>query len=235
MKEKYLYMKKDILLKISLLFNVCLIVLGGLYGAHKLGWIGGGTSEYSYLSNPYYEAYLSAFKLSKENADIVFVGDSLTLGGIWQEYFPDEKILNRGIGSDTVEGIYQRMAEVISRKPLKIFIMCGINDLGLDVPIRDTIYFFEETIKYIKKNLPDCEVYVQSVLPCEKVENLEVEKINNKYKNIAERYEYTYIDLYSSFVNKDGELRVEYYSSDKLHLNGDGYKIWINCIESFIR
>ena len=58
--------------------------------------------------------------------DIVLLGDRLTEGGEWSEYFPDTQaklnkkggaIRNRGIVGDTAEGIYDRLDQIIPGKP----------------------------------------------------------------------------------------------------------------------
>lgn len=42
------------------------------------------------------------------DADVVFIGDSITRGENFQEYFPDKKIINLGRSGDTVSGISER-------------------------------------------------------------------------------------------------------------------------------
>ena len=49
--------------------------------------------------------------------DVVMIGDSLTDGAEWREIFPDQKIVNRGIDSDTTDGVLARLDEIVSIKP----------------------------------------------------------------------------------------------------------------------
>lgn len=130
--------------------------------------------------------------------------------------------------------MYYRIKEVVSRSPKKIFIMCGINDLGVNIPKDDSAHFFEEIIKSIEEALPDCEIYVQSILPCEKVNSWDIEQMNLEYKSIADEYGCTYIDLYPLYLDNDGKQKIEYYSIDHTHLNGEGYKVWIDTIDAFV-
>lgn len=187
--------------------------------------------------NPQYNAYVSMFNNSKiGDAEIVFVGDSITLAGRFEEFFPDKGIvINRGIGSDTAEGIYHRINEVLSHHPDKIFINIGINDLGRNVPGDDTVLYLKKTIDIIlAESKNDCKIYIVSVFPAANVPDEKVEVLNENYLKICNEYEsVTYIDIHDLF-EKDGAIIKELYSADGVHLNGDGYAVWINAIEKYI-
>ena len=72
--------------------------------------------------------------------DMILFGDSLTFGfGVpkknsWayklQEQFSNITILNKGINGDTTSSMLTRFyKDVTSKKPKKVFIMAGTNDL----------------------------------------------------------------------------------------------------------
>ena len=42
------------------------------------------------------------------------------------------------------------------------------------------------------------------------------------------------IDLYSLFVDNDGRMKEE-LSKDGVHLNDEGYKVWANHVEKFVK
>jgi len=46
----------------------------------------------------------------------------------------DSTVINRGIGGDITFDVLQRLDDVIKRKPSKLFILIGINDIGKDIP-----------------------------------------------------------------------------------------------------
>lgn len=54
--------------------------------------------SYSYSDNPQYDANLTMFKFIDGDADVVFSGDSITANGRFSEFFPEENVMNRGIG-----------------------------------------------------------------------------------------------------------------------------------------
>ena len=72
----------------------------------------------------------SLFELFAPESDYVMLGDSITEGGLWSEFFPDVKIANRGVWGDTTGDILSRMDSVYLLKPKKVFIMAGFNDLN---------------------------------------------------------------------------------------------------------
>ena len=192
---------------------------------------GGG----QYKRNTQYEAYCSVFALNTRGADIIFLGDSITARGRWEEFFPDEKVLNRGIGSDTSEGVLHRLEEVIARNPEKIFLMIGINDLGSKIP-QDTIEGnIQKIVDQLTSALPDCEIYLESVLPVETCSLKKIQSLNGAIEMIsrdADRCEY--IDLYGLFIDETGSLKQEMISADGVHLNGEGYRIWVEAIQDYI-
>ena len=162
------------------------------------------------------------------------MGDSITLGGSWYEFFPDVDVLNRGIGSDTTEGMLHRIDEVIQRQPQKVFIMCGINDLGSGIDMEQSVRCLQKMIDEIRRKKADCKIFIQSVLPCVKVDSANVIALNDEYQKIASFNDCTFINLYSDFIKEDNTLNQELFSADGVHLNGNGYQIWIDNIEDFI-
>ena len=199
-----------------------------------LQYFGGG---YSYLSNPQYNANETMFELYKGKADIIFAGDSYTMYGHFDELLDTKaSILNRGIGSDTAEGLYNRIDEIISHDPSKIFILIGANDLSR-VPLADTLHFYNLIIDKIRETIPACEIYVQSVPPSTAIRDFYKEKIemNKALEQLAEKRKCTWIDLYLRFFDENDNVIEDYISDDGVHLTGKGYAVWIDAIKPYIQ
>lgn len=192
---------------------------------------------YSYEDNAQYIQRESMFEISPATeADIVFVGDSITARGEWQEFFPDKVVLNRGIDSDVTEGVYNRLSVIIEAKPEKLFLMIGINDLRQKIPNETTLDYYEKILDTLQSSLPECEIYVQSVLPVNSstgIPNAEVQALNKGIKELADSFNITYIDLYSLLVDENNDLPVK-YSVDGVHMTGDAYEIWIDGLKPYI-
>lgn len=192
--------------------------------------------SYSYQDNAQYIQRESMFEMCPvRKADIVFVGDSITARGEWQEFFPEQVVLNRGIDSDVTEGVRNRLSVIIETQPEKIFLMIGINDLKQGISSETTLEYYEQILEQLSSSLPDCEIYVQSILPVSSstgISNRDVQDLNVSIQKLAEECNITYIDLYSFLVDEHNDLP-KAYSADGVHMTGDAYKIWIDVLKDY--
>ena len=195
------------------------------------------THPYKYTDNAQYNAQLTVFELNDdENADIVFCGDSITLFGKWDEFFPGYEVLNRGIGSDTTEGLYHRLYEIEDRHPKKVFIMIGTNDGSRGIGKGQTIKNMESIIEELTVELPETDIYIEDILPGKTADLGEIEEINYGYEQIAKEQDNVhYISLFHSFLRKDGSFNESLFSADGVHLNGAGYRVWIDELNEIIK
>ncbi len=58
---------------------------------------------------------------------MVFLGDSITEGKLWDERVPTLPTVNRGIGGDTVRGVLDRLDSAIV-EPQAVSVLIGTND-----------------------------------------------------------------------------------------------------------
>ena len=59
-------------------------------------------------------------------------------------------------------------------------------------------------------------------------------KINSMIINQADVQQYKVIDLHSVFINQDGLMNRE-YTTDGVHLNNNGYSVWVEYIHGYIQ
>ncbi|MCJ8008686.1 GDSL-type esterase/lipase family protein [Lederbergia wuyishanensis] len=192
-----------------------------------------------FLSIPMYKSRMSLFEvLPILKKGVVFVGDSLTQRNHWQEFFPAQTVLNRGIDSDRSLGVLSRLDHIVSLEPRKIFLMIGINDINDKRDIERIQKNYEAIILRIKSELPATELYIQSVLPVNNsvynhpINNKDVKTLNMKLAELAERNTVKFIDIYPH-VLKENELD-EKYTVDGCHLSGQGYAAWIDFIKEYV-
>ena len=194
-----------------------------------------GSGSYDYQSNAQYIQRESLFEsLPAGNADIIFVGDSITARCEWQEFFPDKVVLNRGIDSDVTEGVLNRLDVIEVANPRQIYLMIGINDIRQKIPMDVTVTNYKQIIEKLTQALPDTELFIQSVLPIGAntgMSNEDVMALNEELVRLADAGSLTYIDLYSLLAD-DQNFLPQKYSVDGVHLTGDGYRIWLNAIRS---
>lgn len=188
----------------------------------------------SLFSTYYHQRWTLFQSLPQTKDDIIFIGNSITDGGEWSELFQDLRVKNRGISGDISAGVIKRIVEVMKRKPAKVFLMIGTNDLARGNSTDSVVKNILLTASWLKQENPATKLFVQSILPVSDVfkkfsghssKTDSILKINNHLSNAAETYQYTFVNLYPSFCNQQGKLN-EKYSNDGLHLTGEGYLLW---------
>jgi lysophospholipase L1-like esterase len=167
------------------------------------------------------------------NNDIVFLGDSLTEEFPLTAMFPGAAVVNRGISGDTTRGVLQRLDQVTNGRPYKIFLMIGTNDIGFGYGQNPTLANYEEIVAKIRRESPESQLFLQSVLPREKRNAERVFAINQKIAALAQQYDCAFIDLYPAFADSDGTILPQ-FSDDELHLLELGYELWQSLIEPFV-
>ncbi len=181
----------------------------------------------------YWHSRVEQFKNQIDNMDtnkVVFLGNSITEGFDLNKYFPESNPINRGISGDHIDGLIDRFDySVLQLKPSKLFIMIGINDIGIGDSDSLILANYQTLLRNILKSLPNTMVYIQSILPTTAIwGNCPVDKIqrmNNFIKEYSTRFGFNWIDLYSHFADENGYLKKD-YTIDGLHLNSKGYVYW---------
>lgn len=190
----------------------------------------------AYKSKGYIER-LEKFKtdpISKN--DVVFLGNSITAGTNWAKLLDMPTAINRGISGDITFGILNRMQEIIDANPRKIFILIGTNDISREIPDSLVVSNYKEIVKRIKTG-SSSKIYFFTILPVNQKTNFQKHKgkavhinwVNSEIKKLASK-RVKVIDLYSYFVDGDGQLK-ENLSYDGLHLNDAGYQDWAKVLK----
>jgi lysophospholipase L1-like esterase len=170
----------------------------------------------------------------------IFLGNSITEFGEWKSLLGDSAVINRGIAGDNTFGLLDRLDEVIARRPDKLYIEAGINDIAQHVPIGMICGNISAIAEIVKTKSPGTKVYVISILPTNedaKKEYPEVygnntvaEAVNSKLKENAGKEGFTFIDLAASVKDSTGNLDRKYALPDGLHPNKAGYLVLVNLL-----
>ena len=187
------------------------------------------------IFSTYYHQRVSLFRaLPQTEGDIIFLGNSITDGGEWSELFADLKIKNRGISGDNTAGVLNRLDEAYKRKPAKVFLLIGTNDLARSISPDSVVKNILWISALLKEKSPQTKLFIQSIFPVnekfgkftghasKKQEIIEVNKMLWKY---ASQYGYYYKDFFSALADSTGRLNAA-YTNDGLHLTGAGYVKW---------
>lgn len=143
---------------------------------------------------------------------IEFAGGSIMEDCEWKELLADDRIINRGIDGDTVEGLKARLPELLRHDPSAVFLEIGSSELGT-LTAEEAVGGIGEIVSAFRKNDPSVEIYLFSSLPPSSGSDVTKEAVldyNARLKGLCEQEGLVYIDLYSVFVSSDGYLPAEY-------------------------
>jgi lysophospholipase L1-like esterase len=178
---------------------------------------------------------------AKNEARVVFMGDSITDGWKLATYFPNKPYINRGIGGQTTPQMLIRFRpDVIALKPKVVVILAGTNDIAGNTG--------KMTLEMIEDNLASMidlarangiRVVIASVLPVSDYSKDrdgkpitrttqrppdQILKLNEWIRKQASTRDLTYLDYFSATVDAKGFLKQD-LSGDGLHPNEKGYSV----------
>lgn len=161
------------------------------------------------------------------SGNTVFIGNSITQGNEWWEAFGDTLVKDRGIWGARAYEVLNNFQAYITGKPKRVFIMIGTNDLSEHRNSDRVFGVIRTMVERIRKESPNTEIYLQSILPTQNYPIQLQTETNAKLRSLAEQTDRcTYIDLWNLFINANGTDIKPEYSNDHLHLFGQGYKVW---------
>lgn len=168
--------------------------------------------------------------------DIVFLGNSITeQGEDWGLKVNNVKAKNRGIAGDTTEGVLERLEELIYYKPAKVFLLIGINDLFRDDMSAQKVYDnIISIVRRINVNNPGTQIYLHTILPTTtSALKSKIKQTNSLLINAEKNESYKLILLHEEFSNENETMNMS-FSSDGVHLNDNGYEVWVKKIKEHI-
>jgi len=162
---------------------------------------------------------------------VVFLGDSITEGTAWEDWFPDLPTANRGIGGQAICDVIERLDTAIV-EPRAISLLIGTNDLhglGKSRKVPAIVEQMSELVDEIRELAPDAPLFINSVMPRSLHYRDWLIELNRGYAAIAAEAGATYIDLWPVLAGKDGAI-IPSMTYDGLHLTAAGYKAWTDVL-----
>jgi lysophospholipase L1-like esterase len=136
---------------------------------------------------------------------------------------------------DTTIGLERRLSQIVAARPAKIFLLIGTNDLGNHGATPEEIVAnYAKTLDRLAAELPQTQVFVQSVLPREPHNAEAVREINTRLAALAAGRGVRYVDIYTPFAVEGGRLDPS-ITDDDLHLTEAGYARWRGRIDAHVR
>ena len=182
-------------------------------------------------------------RLAEGNVDLLMLGDSITQGwenegkAVWEKFYADRNAVNLGYGGDRTENLLWRLqnGELDGIKPKAGVLMIGTNNTGhrLEDP-ELTAAGIRAVLDELRQRQPQMKILLLSIFPRDPKPGTPMRVVNLGINEIIERFadneHIFYQEIYSEFLQEDGELTEE-VMPDYLHLSENGYQIWAEAME----
>lgn len=189
--------------------------------------------------------------LQGKQIDLLLLGNSITqgFGGTRQKitYRPGQKVATRiwqgitwesaGISGDRTQHLLWRIQHGNYNicQPQHIVITIGINNLASGKDDTDEVVKGIEAVAFeSQEQFPQAHILLFGLLPSGENKNDAIRQQCDEVHNALAKVKWgniSYVNPSKWFVNADGSLKKELYSSDYLHLNENGYQVWSQWIK----
>lgn len=217
--------------KIYFCFTFIVLVMMSILLIFYFGFINPATERdrlFEEMREEYFTNKIATYEKENEvygdyEVDVAFIGDSLTDMYDLKHYFPEIVTANRGISSDTTFGLEERLkVSLYDLKPKVVVMLIGGNNLN-------TMFDnYENILISLRDNLPDSKVVLMSLTAMSgswgKNNNLAF-KNNIKIKELANKYNYYYVDLFSPLYDFVKQEAYADYTIDGAHFTPLGYEV----------
>ncbi len=156
----------------------------------------------------------------------VLFGDSRTVGFQYYEFLDKKYVLAKN--GLTIKDIDTYLPQMKTLNPSVLFLCTGLNDVstGLWKTPQDYVKSYEEKIQMLKKELPDTEIYINSIIPVQepassKPYNKKIPGYNKAVKAWCKEKGYAYIDNAEVY-----EEHKDLYDVDGIHFKKKFYEYW---------
>jgi len=171
---------------------------------------------------------------------ILFVGSSsIRFWTTLAEDFPNVPVINRGFGgSEIADSTRYADRIVIPYHPKQIVMYAGDNDIAKGKSPQQVADDFKAFVEKVRAALPDMPISYICIKPSIQRWKL-VDKIREADRLIREyasgQKNIDYIDVFTPMLDEQSMPRKELFREDGLHLNREGYKLWVSLVRPVLR
>lgn len=205
--------------------------------AALIGWVGLTFFAAAQLCGQDYKAQVAAIhkqaqKLKGENPRLVLVGSSSFR--LWPQtdtVFAGYDVVNAGFGGSCFHDAWLlRDTLIYAFRPSVVLIYEGDNDLNDGVAVEDILTDAANLLDDLSRSLPTSEVVVVAPKASRARYHLKDQylDLNAGLRSITMEHGAHWVDFWGVQHDAIGELRDELFIHDKLHLNAEGYAVWVH-------
>lgn len=160
-------------------------------------------------------------------SDYVIFGDSRTVGLTYYEFLDNQRVLAEA--GYTIADIPKYLEQMKTLNPSYLFLCTGLNDvsIGLWPTAEEYVTAYDETVNTLKKELPDTNIYINSIFPAQDPAFAKSElwrnipDYNMALKAWCEEKGLTFIDNTEVY-----EAHKDLYDIDGIHFQKAFYEFW---------
>ena len=144
--------------------------------------------------------------------------------------FSHFEVVNAGFGGSCFQDAWRlRDTLVYALNPDVLLIYEGDNDLHDRVPIDDIVTTASALLQEVLLRMPDLEVVIVApkASPARYQLKAEYLELNAALRLLAMDLGAHWVDFWDVQHRDDGTLRDELFFADRLHLNDEGYEVWV--------
>ena len=192
-----------------------------------------------------YERFLELnrrVKASQGQAEVIFVGDSITQGWegngkeVWAKYYAPRHALNLGIGSDHTQHVLWRLdhGNLDGLKPKAAVVLIGVNNIPDEnnTP-RQVLEGVTAVVQKLRAKLPATKVLLLGIFPFREdfcAQRGKALQVNHALHKLDDGQWILFRDIGHLFIQSDGRMSKD-MMRDFLHPSPAGYRIWAQAIE----
>jgi lysophospholipase L1-like esterase len=202
-----------------------------------------GMTTSAAAQDPRYEKEVLAFEAldrtsSAPKGEIVFVGSSTIVAWDSARYFPDLKVVNRGLwGSALIDTVRLVDRIVIPYAPRLVVLYAGDNEIDSGFSSEDVAIQFERFIKAVHAKLPQTRIVFIGIKPSPQ-RWLTIDRAraaNDAIRTLCGRDDrVAFLDVDGAMLGFDEKPRKELFLDDGLHLSAKGYELWTTLIRPLL-
>lgn len=170
---------------------------------------------------------------------ILFIGSSsIRLWTTLAQDFPEHPVLNRGFGgSQIADAVYFADRIVLPYAPRLIVMYAGGNDIHAGKSPEQVCADFWTFVQTVRRHLPQTRIAYIAIAP-NPARWAEVDRVRAANACIhalcRTNAHLAFIDVFPHMLGPDGQPRPELFSSDRLHMNAQGYALWRRLVRPYL-
>jgi len=169
---------------------------------------------------------------------VLFVGSSSIRMWRTRESFRGLPVINRGFGGSQISDVNYFIDRVVLKyRPRVIVFYAGDNDVAAGKSARRVFEDYRKFVKIVRDKLPKTAIIYIGIKPSGSRWRLwpVMAEANSLIKDFCGKDKrLLYFDSAMPLLGDDGKPNAKLFLNDKLHLNGEGYKIWTRLLRPVI-